>query len=129
MSRAPNPRPDPWTSVIPEPPLSFERLSGPMPRPPASTRAPRSPSVAGARGRHLEEEEGIAMMVLRIGIANYEQINARTIAIASGEYTPAPGEPKAWFPSPRGGRGRALVCQPRDTSHDDDDQGLIVTIS
>ena len=42
-SRAtPNPPPDPRTSVIPEPPISFEMLSdGVMPRPPASDRVPR----------------------------------------------------------------------------------------
>jgi hypothetical protein len=43
MSSAPNPRPDPRTSVVPEPPISFEMLSGPMPKPPPSDRAPRKP--------------------------------------------------------------------------------------
>ena len=39
------------------------------------------------------------MRTLRVGIASYEQMKARTMAIARGEYTPAPGEPKVWFPS------------------------------
>lgn len=39
------------------------------------------------------------MKTLRIGIANYEQIKARTLAIARGERRPSPGEPKIWFTS------------------------------
>ena len=39
------------------------------------------------------------MKTLKIGIASYEQMKARTIAIARGEYRPAPGEPKVWFTS------------------------------
>lgn len=37
--------------------------------------------------------------VVRVGIANYEQQKARLMAIARGEYKPAPGEPKIWFSS------------------------------
>ncbi len=36
---------------------------------------------------------------LRIGIAPYEQIKARTLAIAQGQKKPAPNEPKVWFTS------------------------------
>jgi predicted transcriptional regulator len=36
---------------------------------------------------------------LKIGIATYEQMKARTMAIARGEYTPKPSDPKVWFPS------------------------------
>jgi predicted transcriptional regulator len=36
---------------------------------------------------------------LRVGIATYEQMKARTLAIARGEYRPAAGEPKVWFTS------------------------------
>jgi predicted transcriptional regulator len=36
---------------------------------------------------------------LKIGIASYEQIKARTLAIARGERRPDPGEPKIWFTS------------------------------
>lgn len=39
------------------------------------------------------------MRTLRVGIASYEQMKARTIAIASGKYKPAAGEPKVWFAS------------------------------
>lgn len=36
---------------------------------------------------------------LRIGIASFEQMQARTIAIARGEYKPRSDEPKVWFTS------------------------------
>src|ERR1017187_2485049 len=39
------------------------------------------------------------MRTLRVGIASYEQMKARTIAIARGEYSRAPAEPKGWFTS------------------------------
>lgn len=39
------------------------------------------------------------MKTLVIGIALYEQIKARTIAIAHGEYKPKKDEPKVWFRS------------------------------
>ena len=39
------------------------------------------------------------MKTLTIGIAGYDQIKARTLAIARGEHTPARGEPKVWFTS------------------------------
>jgi predicted transcriptional regulator len=39
------------------------------------------------------------MKTLRVGIASYEQMKARTVAIARGDYRPAAGEPKVWFPS------------------------------
>jgi predicted transcriptional regulator len=39
------------------------------------------------------------MRTLRVGIASYEQMKARTLAIARGEYKPVPGEPKVWFTS------------------------------
>jgi predicted transcriptional regulator len=39
------------------------------------------------------------MKTLRVGIASYEQMKARTLAIARGEYQPAPGEPRVWFRS------------------------------
>ena len=37
--------------------------------------------------------------VLRIGIASRRQMQARTIAIARGEYKPGPDDPKVWFTS------------------------------
>ena len=39
------------------------------------------------------------MKTLRVGIASYEQMKARTVAIARGEYKPAADEPKVWFKS------------------------------
>ncbi len=39
------------------------------------------------------------MTTLKIGIADYEEMKARTVAIAKGERKPAPGEPKVWFTS------------------------------
>ena len=39
------------------------------------------------------------MKTLRVGIASYEQMKARTLAIARGELRPAAGEPKVWFRS------------------------------
>lgn len=39
------------------------------------------------------------MKTLKIGIASYEQMKARTMAIARGECRVAQGEPKVWFPS------------------------------
>jgi predicted transcriptional regulator len=39
------------------------------------------------------------MRTLRVGIASYEEMKARTLAIAGGEYRPGPDEPKVWFSS------------------------------
>ena len=39
------------------------------------------------------------MKTLKIGIADYDQMKARTLAIARGEHTPASGEPRVWFTS------------------------------
>ena len=39
------------------------------------------------------------MKTLKIGIAGYDQMKARTMAIARGERTPAKEEPKVWFTS------------------------------
>jgi hypothetical protein len=36
---------------------------------------------------------------LKIGIASYENMKARTMAIARGELKPNPGDPKVWFTS------------------------------
>ena len=37
--------------------------------------------------------------ILRVGIAPYEDIKKRTLAIARGEYEPSYAEPKIWFSS------------------------------
>jgi predicted transcriptional regulator len=39
------------------------------------------------------------MKTIVIGVMSQEQIRARTIAIAKGEYRPKAGEPKIWFAS------------------------------
>jgi predicted transcriptional regulator len=39
------------------------------------------------------------MRTLHVGIASYEQMKARTLAIARGRYKPVAGEPKVWFTS------------------------------
>lgn len=39
------------------------------------------------------------MKILKIGIASYEDMKARTIAIARGEFKPKASDPKIWFPS------------------------------
>ncbi len=39
------------------------------------------------------------MEALKIGIASYEEMKARTMAIARGELKPSADEPKVWFTS------------------------------
>ncbi len=39
------------------------------------------------------------MRTLKIGIAGYDRMKARTLAIARGDYSPATDEPKVWFTS------------------------------
>ena len=39
------------------------------------------------------------MRTLKIGIASYEDMKARTMAIARGKLKPKPGDPKVWFTS------------------------------
>ena len=39
------------------------------------------------------------MKTLLVGIASHDQMEARTMAIASGEHKPARGEPTVWFTS------------------------------
>lgn len=39
------------------------------------------------------------MTTLRVGIASYEEMKARTLAVASGQRRIAAGEPKVWFTS------------------------------
>ena len=40
------------------------------------------------------------MTTLKIGIATYEEMRARTLAIASGDLAPKAEDPKVWFTSP-----------------------------
>lgn len=39
------------------------------------------------------------MTTLKVGIADYDEMKARTMRIARGEEKPAPGDPKVWFTS------------------------------
>ena len=39
------------------------------------------------------------MTTLKVGIASYEEMKERTLAIARGDYKPKRGEPKIWFTS------------------------------
>ena len=39
------------------------------------------------------------MKTLRVGIASYDEMKKRTMAIARGEYRPGRNEPRIWFPS------------------------------
>ena len=39
------------------------------------------------------------MKKLIVGIASYEEMKARSLAVAKGEYSPKRGEPKVWFSS------------------------------
>ena len=61
------------------------------------------------------------MKTLKVGIATYEDMKARTLAIARGELQPKAGDPKVWFTSPESfarvlsNRNRALLAQIADT--------------
>jgi len=39
------------------------------------------------------------MTTLRVGIATYQQMKERTLAIAQGKLKPGPHDPKVWFTS------------------------------
>jgi predicted transcriptional regulator len=61
------------------------------------------------------------MNTLKVGIASYEDMKARTLAIAKGELRPKPSDPKVWFTSPESfakllsNRNRSLLAQIADT--------------
>ena len=61
------------------------------------------------------------MKTLKVGIASYEAMKARTLAVARGELKPKAGDPKVWFTSPESfakvlsNRNRALLAQIADT--------------
>ncbi|MBE7419880.1 MAG: helix-turn-helix domain-containing protein [Ideonella sp.] len=56
------------------------------------------------------------MKTLRVGIASYAEMKARTLAIARGELKAKPSDPKVWFTSPESfakllsNRNRALLA-------------------
>ena len=57
------------------------------------------------------------MKTLKVGIASYEDMKTRTLAIARGELRPKASDPKIWFTSPESfarvlsNRNRALLAQ------------------
>ena len=59
----------------------------------------------------------LEMKTLKVGIASYKEMKARTIAIAKGEIKPKSSDPKVWFTSPESfarllsNRNRALLAQ------------------
>jgi predicted transcriptional regulator len=61
------------------------------------------------------------MKTLKVGIASYADMKARTLAIARGELRAKPADPKVWFTSPESfakllsNRNRALLAQIADT--------------
>jgi predicted transcriptional regulator len=61
------------------------------------------------------------MKTLKIGIASYDAMKARTLAIARGELKPKPTDPKVWFPSTESlvrvlsDKNRHLLATIRDT--------------
>ena len=69
----------------------------------------------------MNEKAGPDMTTLRVEIASYEAMKARTMAIARGELTLQPDEPKVWFTSPErfakllSNRNRALLAQIAET--------------
>jgi predicted transcriptional regulator len=64
------------------------------------------------------------MKAIVVGVMPQEQIRARAIAIAKGEYKPKPGEPKIWFSSMKSvaevlsDQNRALLKVIRETKPD-----------
>lgn len=61
------------------------------------------------------------MKTLKVGIASYEDMKARTMAIARGALHPKASDPKVWFVSPKSfakllsNRNRALLAQISET--------------
>jgi predicted transcriptional regulator len=61
------------------------------------------------------------MKTLKVGIASYEAMKARTMAIARGELRPKSGDPKVWFTSPESfakvlsNKNRALLATIAET--------------
>jgi len=57
------------------------------------------------------------MTTLTIGILPYDEMKARTLAIARGQFKPAPDDPKIWLPSTEtlgrilSGPNRALLAE------------------
>jgi predicted transcriptional regulator len=62
------------------------------------------------------------MTTLRVGIASYDEIKQRTLAVARGKLKPGPNDPKVWFTSTESmarvltARNRQLLALIRKTS-------------
>src|SRR5262249_42033362 len=81
------------------------RAPGPSP-PTADDRALRVPGrgdparrLLDGSGRGAARKRSDPMTTLKVGIASYDEMKARTMAVARGERRVAPGEPKVWFAS------------------------------
>ena len=55
--------------------------------------------LLGGGGRGFARERSNPMTTLKVGIASYEEMKARTMAVARGERRISPDEPKVWFTS------------------------------
>src|SRR5260370_33751 len=81
------------------------RAAGPSPPAPVdpTLRVPGRGDLAcrllGDRGRSAARERSDPMTTLKVGIASYEEMKARSMAVARGERRVAPSEPKVWFTS------------------------------
>src|SRR5437763_16989465 len=60
------------------------------------TRQPCLPIMADS-GRGIARARSDPVTTLRIGIASYDEMKGRTLAVARGERRIAPGEPSVWF--------------------------------
>ena len=50
------------------------------------------------------------MMMLKVGIASYDEMKARAMAMARGKSRVLPGEPKVWFTSTKPWSKRSLAA-------------------
>src|ERR1039457_2399178 len=91
-------------------------------------RLPRRCHVAGGLlgrgGRRSETTRSHSMTMLKVGIAGYEQMKARTLAVARGQQRPRRDDPKIWFTSMESfakvlsDRNRALLALIAETQPD-----------
>ncbi len=65
------------------------------------------------------------MQMLKIGIASYEQMKARTLSIARGELKPRPTEPKNLVPLDRKPGPSAVGEEPNSAN---DDPGYLTSV-
>jgi predicted transcriptional regulator len=58
-----------------------------------------SSRIFGRRWIGFYGKEYPSMKILRVGIASYQEMKARTLAVARGERRVSPSDPKIWFTS------------------------------